>query len=97
MAFSLSGVCAPGEERAPKRVDWQRHGARQLSLVRCGKIGGCVKQFTSDGRDRCYEGLIALPIDILKTPQRSTRRWGFHVDHRNGQSARRAIGRVLSE
>jgi hypothetical protein len=56
-----------------------------------------VKQFTSDGRDRCYEGLIASPIDILKTPQRSTRRWGFHVDHRNGESARRAIGRVLSE
>jgi hypothetical protein len=56
-----------------------------------------VKQFTSDGRDRCYESLIASPIDILKTPQRSTRRWGFHVDHRNGESARRAIGRVLSE
>ncbi|WP_156948906.1 hypothetical protein [Bradyrhizobium sp. WSM1417] len=48
-----------------------------------------MKQFTSDGRDRCYEGLIALPIDILKTPQRSTRRWGFHVDHCNGQSAPR--------
>jgi hypothetical protein len=58
-----------------------------------------VKRFTSDCQGRCYEGLIALPIYISKTPQRIHQALGFFMSiaatARAGEA--RSDGRVLSE
>jgi hypothetical protein len=58
-----------------------------------------VKQLTSGCRDHCYEGLIALPIYILKTPRRIYQALGFFMSIAATAGAReaRSDGQVLSE